>query len=116
MRVADLNEYHHHIERPVASPRVARLRDLEEAPPAWLRSAIGTCPFRSKSDGGTILAWRRAALAIDDYRVAHGYESRDNAIGDPPSNGGQLRTCQRVEREIARVGEERSRRKNGRER
>ena len=64
----------------------------------------------------TILAWRRAALAIDDYRTAHGYDSREDAIGDRPSKGAQLREYQRVEREITRVGEERSRRKYGRER
>jgi hypothetical protein len=85
MRVADLNEQRHDLERPVASPRAARLRELEEVPPDWLRNSIGVCPRRTKSDSGTILAWRRSTLAIDDYRVAHGYHSRTDAIGEPPS-------------------------------
>jgi hypothetical protein len=89
MKVAELHERRHDLDRPMASPRAARLRDLEEAPPAWLRGAIGTCPYRSKSNSATILAWRRAALAIDDYRVDHRYDSREDAIGGAPSDPAQ---------------------------
>ena len=70
MQVAALNEQRHDLERPVASPRAARLRELEEVPPDWLRDSIGVCPRRTKPDSGTILVWRRSALAIDDYRSA----------------------------------------------
>jgi hypothetical protein len=65
-------EQRHDLERPVASPRAARLRELEEVPPDWPRNSIGACPRRSKSGSATILAWRRSALVIDDYRVADG--------------------------------------------
>jgi DNA-directed RNA polymerase specialized sigma24 family protein len=113
MRVAALNEQRHDLERPVASPRAARLRELEEAPPDWLRNSIGVCPRRTKSDSGTILAWRRSTLAIDDYRITHGYYSRTDAIGDPPSDPVARRAYQRAERAIASVEEERARRKYG---
>ena len=52
LKVAELNEERHGEERPVASPRAARLRELEDAPPLWLTNAIGTRPGRSKSSSG----------------------------------------------------------------
>ena len=42
------------------------LRELEDGPPEWLTSTVGKCPARS---AGVVLAWRRAALAIEDYRI-----------------------------------------------
>jgi DNA-directed RNA polymerase specialized sigma24 family protein len=47
LRVSQLNEERHEDERPVASPRAARLRELEDEPPVWLTSAIGMRPARS---------------------------------------------------------------------
>ena len=44
VRVAELNERRHDAERPVASPRAARLRELEDDPPVWLTNAIGSRP------------------------------------------------------------------------
>lgn len=65
---ADVNENRHDRERPVASPRDAGLCELEDDPLEWLTKVIGHCPHRSKSAAGVILAWRRTALAIEDYR------------------------------------------------
>ena len=46
-----LAERRHEADRPMASPRAARLRDLEDDPPAWLVNTIGRLPGRSKSAG-----------------------------------------------------------------
>jgi hypothetical protein len=54
-----------------ASPRAARLYELEDKPPQWLRSAIARRPAVT-GDPRAVLAWRRAALAIDDYWRVHG--------------------------------------------
>jgi hypothetical protein len=45
------------------SPRAARLRELEEEPPAWLCASIGRPPGKTLR-AEAVLAWRRAALAI----------------------------------------------------
>jgi RNA polymerase sigma factor (sigma-70 family) len=74
LKLRDISERRIEDSRPVASPRAARLRELEDDPPKWLVEAIGTPPARSKSSSGVIVAWRRAALAVDDYRNARGSE------------------------------------------
>jgi RNA polymerase sigma factor (sigma-70 family) len=112
-RVAELNERRHDAERPVASPRAARLRELEDNPPTWLSNAIGRKPPRNKSSAGITLAWRRAALAIDDYRNAHRHDSPTDAIGPTPLEPAARRAFRRAERAIAEVDEERMRRKHG---
>jgi hypothetical protein len=111
MMVSELNEERHDQDRPVASPRAARLRELEDAPPEWLVSAIGTRPGRSKSSSGIVLAWRRAALAIDDYRGGFCHDSAVDAIGPSPLEPAARRCHQRAERAIATVADERTRRK-----
>jgi hypothetical protein len=113
LRVAQLNEERHDDERPVASPRAARLRELEDNPPEWLKNALNSRPMRSKSDGALILAWRRAALAIDDYRSQHLFTSLTDAIGPTPLDPAARRSHQRAERAIAAVAEERELRKHG---
>jgi hypothetical protein len=47
------------------SPRAVRLRELESSPPKWLVSSIGRPPGLHVGMGG-LLAWRRAALAVED--------------------------------------------------
>lgn len=116
VRLAEVNQERHNRDRPVASPRAARLRELEDEPPEWLSGAIGRCPLRSKSSAGVILAWRRAALAIDDYRQTSGYEHPREAIGFVPQDHQRKRAYILAERAISRVGEERERRKGGIER
>jgi DNA-binding transcriptional regulator YdaS (Cro superfamily) len=43
-------------ERPVASPRAARLRELQDNPPEWLVNTISRVPARHKSSSGVTLA------------------------------------------------------------
>jgi DNA-directed RNA polymerase specialized sigma24 family protein len=110
LKVAELNEERHEKERPVASPRAARLRELEDAPPVWLTNAIGTRPGRSKSSSGVVLAWRRAVLVIDDYRRVCGHHSATDPIGPTPIEPAARRLHQHAERAIAEVAAERDRR------
>jgi RNA polymerase sigma factor (sigma-70 family) len=51
-------------------PRVARLHELEDEPPKWLTKYIG----RSPAHPAARLAWRRAALVLDDLRTQIGEE------------------------------------------
>jgi hypothetical protein len=110
IQLAEVNENRHDRERPVASPRAARLRQLEDDPPDWLRNVIGRCPQRSKSSAGVILAWRRAALAIEDYRRVSGYENPHEALGFVPRDQELKRAYVLAERSILRVTAERERR------
>ena len=116
VQLAEVNESRHDRERPVASPRAARLRELEDDPPEWLTSAIGRCPARSKSSVGVVLAWRRAALAIEDYRTVSCHESPTEAIGLAPSEPAARRSYVRAQRAIGEVSNERERRHYGIER
>jgi hypothetical protein len=52
-----------------------------------------------------VLAWRRAALVIDDYRSAYSHDSPTDAIGPTPIEPGALH--QRAERAITDVADER---------
>jgi DNA-directed RNA polymerase specialized sigma24 family protein len=113
LRVSQLNEERHDDERPVASPRAARLRELEDEPPLWLTNAVGMRPSRSKSSSGVVLAWRRAALVIDDYRSAYCHDSPSDAIGPTPIDAEARRFHQRAERAITEVADERLRRSEG---
>ena len=91
-------------ERPVASPRAARLRELEDAPPEWLVEAVGRPPARGKNASASILAWRRAALAIDDYRHDHGWNSPHEGLGPKPTDDLVARRAhERAQQAIERV-------------
>lgn len=64
-------------EEPHPSPRAARLAELERDQPAWLLKHIGAFPRHARSDNRESVrrrSWRRAALALDDYRNALGTE------------------------------------------
>jgi hypothetical protein len=80
LKLRDVSERRIEALRPEASPRAARVRELEDHPPKWLTEAIGRAPGRNKSSSGVVLAWRRAALAIDDYRRAQGVERSGRGI------------------------------------
>jgi RNA polymerase sigma factor (sigma-70 family) len=67
-----------------ALPRAERLHELERRPPAWLRSAIGRPPTLHDSRH-SLLAWRRAALALDDYRRIYGRGLGDEPLGERPA-------------------------------
>jgi DNA-directed RNA polymerase specialized sigma24 family protein len=72
---ANMRIYEHLEERSLdterLSPRAKRLWELERDQPRWLTSRIGRVPQstrRSASQSEKRRAWRRAALALDDYR------------------------------------------------
>ena len=72
------------------SPRAARLDELERAPARWLVAAIGRVPGKN-ANAESMLAWRRAALAIDDYRREHGSDLELDALGPRPTDGSAAR-------------------------
>jgi len=76
------------MERDIAprSMRAARLQELEDDPPPYLLSAIGRPPRPDLRGGGEHLRleWRRIALAVDDYRAAHGIADPCRALGAGP--------------------------------
>jgi hypothetical protein len=81
-----------HAERP-SSPRAERLWQLERHPPDWLAARIGK-PCRtnkSESHAAARREWRRAAIALDDYRTAAGTEAFDAIDGEPPADQGLRR-------------------------
>ena len=110
-RLDQMAQQRHELERPVASPRAARLRELEDDPPKWLMESIGRAPTRNKTAGTAVLAWRRAALAIDDYRRDHGWHAPDAALGPQPLAPAARRAHERAKRAVEQVREERVRRR-----
>jgi DNA-directed RNA polymerase specialized sigma24 family protein len=66
-------------------PRAVRLDELEREPPEWLQRAIGRRP-PIWDERRAVLAWRRAALAIDDYRRGYGRGLGDEPIGQRPTD------------------------------
>jgi DNA-directed RNA polymerase specialized sigma24 family protein len=89
-------------------PKARRLRELETNPPGWLKAAIGRAPGRNRSAEAALL-WRRAALAIDDYRREHGPHLKDEPLGDRPIEPRAARSYDLADRAIARVREARER-------
>jgi hypothetical protein len=72
-------------------PRAQRLRDLEREPPAWLVDVIGGRPrsIRKRSQhSNERRGWRRAALALDDYRRHAGEQAvRSDGLSRVPRDG-----------------------------
>jgi len=71
------------------APRADRLRELEQHPPQWLIAKIGPSVKLSRKVSGRSeqrRQWRRAALALDDYRRAAGAEGFEAMTADPPAN------------------------------
>jgi RNA polymerase sigma factor (sigma-70 family) len=70
-------------------PRAKRLRELESSPPDWLTRTIGRPPRGRggrQSHATRLLDWRRAALAIEDYRQLTRFDSPIRALGVRPSD------------------------------
>jgi DNA-directed RNA polymerase specialized sigma24 family protein len=70
-------------------PRAERLWELENNPPDWLVDKIGRPVKPSRKFSGRTQQrrqWRRAALALDDYRRAAGAEGFEVMTTDPPAN------------------------------
>src|SRR5687767_13292612 len=85
-------------------PKVRRLRELESKPPAWLRAAIGRPPGQNVS-AEALLCWRRAALAVDDYRRDHGAHLGEEPIGPRPGDPRAARAYDLADRAITRARE-----------
>ena len=82
------------------TPRAERLWQLEHAPPKWLLERIGRPVLvrdRAPSPSVRRLAWRRAAIALDDLRKAAG-ASRFDDIWERPPGERQLRRLHAVAR------------------
>jgi DNA-directed RNA polymerase specialized sigma24 family protein len=75
------------------TPRAARLAQLERDPPTWLRARIGKPPRHRQQDGkeAAMVAWRRAALALDDYGRAHDPDFAFEDAGTPPHDDAAVR-------------------------
>jgi hypothetical protein len=87
-------------------PRAQRLAELEANPPKWLRAAIGGPPGKYAPVDAT-LSWRRAVLAIDDYRREHGAHLQDEPLGARPSDPRAARSYDLADRAITRAREAR---------
>jgi DNA-directed RNA polymerase specialized sigma24 family protein len=101
------------IQSPDVSPRARRLWELEHEQPQWLTDRIGKVPVVNRKTAGQTVsrrAWRRAAIAIDDYRKSIGARRFDNAALQPPEPGTGLRHQHDVaERAIAELAHVRGR-------
>jgi RNA polymerase sigma factor (sigma-70 family) len=86
--------------------RAARLQELEEKPPKWLTRAIGRPPGKHVP-AQIVLPWRRAALAIDDYRREHGVHVADDALGARPTEPRAARAFDLADRARTRAREAR---------
>jgi DNA-directed RNA polymerase specialized sigma24 family protein len=92
-----------HADEP-SSPRAERLWELERDTPEWLSNRIGRLPRPSRRTSGQSLArraWRRAAIALDDYYTATG-PRRFEALLDTPVRDPEL---ERLRRTAARAVE-----------
>ena len=70
------------------SHRAERLWQLERNPPEWLIERIGE-PSRTRKSEGHAAArreWRRAAIALDDYRTVAGTDAFDAMHCGSPAN------------------------------
>jgi RNA polymerase sigma factor (sigma-70 family) len=93
-------------------PRAKRLRELEEAPPQWLVREIGRPPrgFKRQNAFATrLLSWRRAALAIEDFRQLTGFDSQVRALGLRPREERHAEAFDTAVRAIEVFGRQRAR-------
>lgn len=67
-------------------PRSLLLAELQRNPPPFLRSVIGNAPGEYASRMPRRLEWSRLALAIVDYRLAHGISDPAHAFGPEPGD------------------------------
>ena len=90
-------------------PRAERVWQLEHAPPDWLVERLGRpvgVHLRIPGQSATRRAWRRAAIALDDYRHAAGpagFDAMDRELPSDPVARGLHATAIRVVGELERV-------------
>lgn len=90
-------------EPEAVNARAARLNELEKSPPSWLTKSIGTPGSPDKATRR--LAWRRAALAIDDYRALYGATLGDELLDHRPMEPAAARAFDLARRSVQRVRE-----------
>lgn len=93
-------------------PRAGRLLALEDAPPEYLRVAIGRPPkLENRRYAAQVLLreWRRAAIAIEDFRERWGVTDPIRALGAPPAESEQRRARNEARLRIERCRQERER-------
>ena len=84
------------IENELERRNRALLRDRESNLPAYLHQSVGPAPERPSEKN----EWRRAVLAIEDYREKYDVTDQKRALGDGPRNADQREEKERVERVI----------------
>jgi RNA polymerase sigma factor (sigma-70 family) len=92
-------------------PRAERLQELETSPPQWLTREIGPPPHSRGGREGyatRLLGWRRAALAIEDYRQLTGFDPGMHALGPRPRPDVYARAFDAAQRAIDHVSQQRS--------
>ena len=87
------------VESRPRSSRAARLEVLERHPPHWLTPIIGR-PWKTKVE--RLMAWKAAALAIDDYRRDH-LKPGDGLLGERPADPCAARSYDLAVRAAERV-------------
>jgi RNA polymerase sigma factor (sigma-70 family) len=92
------------VPQPALPARAARLQELETERPVWLINAIGH-PGGQTSPAALSVAWRRAALIVDDYRQRSGFQSTTEAIGPTPIDRDVRRAHRRAEQAIHEIAE-----------
>jgi DNA-directed RNA polymerase specialized sigma24 family protein len=92
--------------------RAIRLDELEQDPPTWLRRAIGRRPSVA-NERRAVLAWRRAALTIDDYRRQYGRGLGDDTLGERPADRDAAQAFDLARSAIERAIDARSRAPRG---
>jgi DNA-directed RNA polymerase specialized sigma24 family protein len=93
-------------EQQPRTERAERLRALEQQPPKWLVKVVGRVPWRSEN-AGALLAWRRAALAVDDYRREHAPDFDGEHLGRRPDDERAARAYDLAYRAVVRSRESR---------
>jgi DNA-directed RNA polymerase specialized sigma24 family protein len=87
-RISEIRAERAH-ERGPFPARAERLWELEHNTPEWLADKIGRPVKLTRKTGGETVrrrAWRRAALALDDYRTAAGPAGFDALTDKPPAD------------------------------
>jgi len=84
------------IENELERRNRALLRDRESNLPTYLAQSVGQAPERPSEKN----EWRKAVLAIEDYRDKYDITDQKRALGAEPRNAEQRREKEEVDRQI----------------
>lgn len=93
-------------QEPAVSPRAERLRELEREQPEWVTNRIGKLPGHKRGHRAESVrrrAWRRAALALDDFRVAMGTDGLPELPTTVPEDPSLRAVVQRALRAVTEL-------------